>query len=292
MNYASLSTPLFRKKLRELGIPDSGPRHLLQRRHTEWMNLWNANCDSRTPKSKTQLLHELGTWERTQGGNIPLLSGYGGGVGNTAVLRKDFNTTTWSATHSDSYRDLIASARKNMKKPAPKENEDERQIQQETARNEVTETDLSGATMNYPGQQQEKAIPVQMTAFGGESTAYTGPIPQDGIREQMIYTSVTDGSTTNLEPITHNAIQREMAPESIFYEDMACCRPGNQESIQGRSMQLKKAENIANSGPMPTSYNDSMVKTDTNEMDSSICEVGNDEAQATENAKIIENTIA
>ncbi|KAJ6068996.1 hypothetical protein N7499_010883 [Penicillium canescens] len=70
INYSILKDNSLRKKLRDLGIPEWGPKPLLQRRHTEWMNLWNANCDSKNPKSKRVLLSELDIWERTQEGML------------------------------------------------------------------------------------------------------------------------------------------------------------------------------------------------------------------------------
>ncbi|KAJ5098092.1 hypothetical protein N7532_005093 [Penicillium argentinense] len=109
INYSLLKDNLLRKKLRELGIPDWGPRPLLQRRHTEWMNLWNANCDSKIPKTKRGLLQELDVWERTQGGNAgpsPFTST------NNNVMRKDFDAAGWSASHGDDFKRLIANARK------------------------------------------------------------------------------------------------------------------------------------------------------------------------------------
>lgn len=101
-----------RKKLRDLGIPDWGVKLLLIRRHTEYLNLHNANCDSPRPKSKRELLLELDVWERTQGGNAPL-SGTGhapGGVG-----KKDFDAQAWSRGHDDNFKKLIADARRNRK---------------------------------------------------------------------------------------------------------------------------------------------------------------------------------
>ena len=97
-----------RKKFRELGIPDWGPRQLLQRRHTEWINLWNANCDSKSPKTKRELLRELDIWERTQGG---LATGSSLAERN-AVMAKDFDAAGWSASHDSDFKRLIANARK------------------------------------------------------------------------------------------------------------------------------------------------------------------------------------
>jgi E3 ubiquitin-protein ligase RAD18 len=108
INYSLLKDNLLRKKLRDLGIPDSGPKPLLQRRHTEWMNLWNSNCDSRIPKTKRALLQELEIWERTQGGHAAAPSPF---TTNNAVMRKDFDAAGWSASHDTDFKRLIANAR-------------------------------------------------------------------------------------------------------------------------------------------------------------------------------------
>ncbi|PWY87527.1 postreplication repair E3 ubiquitin-protein ligase rad18 [Aspergillus heteromorphus CBS 117.55] len=107
INYSLLKDNVLRKKLKDLGIPNTGPRPILQRRHTEWMNLWNANCDSRNPKLKRELLRELDIWERTQGGHAQQ-------SGDTVdgVMRKDFDAAAWSTSHDDDFKRLIANARK------------------------------------------------------------------------------------------------------------------------------------------------------------------------------------
>lgn len=101
---------MLRKKFRDLGIPDWGHRPILQRRHTEWVNLWNANCDAKYPKSKRELLHELDVWERTQGGNA-IQSSLASNNANT-VMRKDFDAAKWSEEHDNDFKRLIANARK------------------------------------------------------------------------------------------------------------------------------------------------------------------------------------
>jgi E3 ubiquitin-protein ligase RAD18 len=68
LNYSLLKEGPMRKKMDELGLPGFGSKQLMVRRHTEWVNLWNANCDSSNPRSKRELLQDLDTWERTQGG--------------------------------------------------------------------------------------------------------------------------------------------------------------------------------------------------------------------------------
>ncbi|KAJ5200572.1 Zinc finger RING-type [Penicillium cf. griseofulvum] len=109
INYSILKDNSLRKKLRDLGIPDWGQKQLLQRRHTEWMNLWNANCDSKHPKSKRILLQELEIWERTQGGHATAPSPF---TTSNNVMRKDFDANEWSNNHDDDFKRLIANARK------------------------------------------------------------------------------------------------------------------------------------------------------------------------------------
>ncbi|KAI9037845.1 E3 ubiquitin-protein ligase RAD18 [Aspergillus affinis] len=107
IHYSILKDNVLRKKLKDLGIPNWGPRPLIQRRHTEWMNLWNANCDSKTPKSKRELLNELDIWERTQGGNAVSQP-----ETTSSVMRKDFDSAAWSTDHDSDFKRLIANARK------------------------------------------------------------------------------------------------------------------------------------------------------------------------------------
>lgn len=106
INYSILKEGVLRKKLKDLGIPNTGPRQLLQRRHTEWMNLWNANCDSKWPKTKWELLRELDAWERTQGGNANPSSH------DSTIMDKSFDKAAWSTSHDNDFKHLIANARK------------------------------------------------------------------------------------------------------------------------------------------------------------------------------------
>lgn len=96
-----------RKKLRDLGIPNWGPKPLLSRRHTEWINLWNSNCDSVRPRSKRELLSDLDTWERSQGGNAR--------EQQAIVMKKDFDGESWGKNNHDQFQDLIARARMGRK---------------------------------------------------------------------------------------------------------------------------------------------------------------------------------
>lgn len=139
LNYTLMNDRELRRKLSALGISSTGPRQLLQRRHTEWINLWNANCDSRHPKTKRELLQELDLWERTQGASSSSsTNGYGngnGGVnGKVDVARKDFDKENWGRGHQDSFRDLIEQARRGRK-----QKKEEEQTAQEADKVEVVD---------------------------------------------------------------------------------------------------------------------------------------------------------
>jgi hypothetical protein len=112
LNYSLFKEAALRKKLQDLGISGQGNRQLLERRHTEWVTLWNANCDASRPRKKVELLHELDLWERTQGGRAP--SSSGGITTGSHLLHKDFDGDGWRAKHDQSFQDLILKARKNL----------------------------------------------------------------------------------------------------------------------------------------------------------------------------------
>ncbi|KAG5928891.1 hypothetical protein E4U42_007758 [Claviceps africana] len=112
LNYSILKEQALRKKLAELGISNQGPRVLLEKRHKEWINLWNANCDAASPKKRSQLLQDLDVWEKTQGYRSPAAGPTTLNV--TMIKDKNFDGARWAAKHDSSFKDLIASARKNV----------------------------------------------------------------------------------------------------------------------------------------------------------------------------------
>ncbi|KAI1099367.1 DNA repair protein rad18 [Jackrogersella minutella] len=110
VSYSMLREQQLRKKLVELGISTAGNRQMLEKRHKEWTTIWNANCDSQYPRQKSDLLHDLDAWERTVGVKAPTTSrSLNLGV---QIKDKDFDGAAWAAKHEISFKDLIASARR------------------------------------------------------------------------------------------------------------------------------------------------------------------------------------
>ena len=100
MSYSILKESDLRKKLQQLGIPAMGSKQIMEKRHTHWLNLWNANCDSDNPRAKRDLLKDLEAWEKSQTSNQ-----------SSTVMRKDFDGDRWSKGHNDQFKQLIAQAR-------------------------------------------------------------------------------------------------------------------------------------------------------------------------------------
>ena len=100
-----------RKKLQEIGVPNWGGKDLMRRRHLEWLNIYNSNCDAddSVRKNKRQLLKELEEWEQTQGGRADMRE--------SKIMKKDFDVEGHAKSHKSNFDDLIAQARQKRGSP-------------------------------------------------------------------------------------------------------------------------------------------------------------------------------
>ncbi|KAI8631924.1 DNA repair protein rad18 [Xylariaceae sp. FL1651] len=110
LNYSMLKEAQLRKELADLGLSTSGNRSMQERRHREWVMIWNANCDSQRPRRRAELLHDLDVWERTLGSRAP--TGSRAANSGAQIRDKDFDGAAWATKHDNSFRDLIANARR------------------------------------------------------------------------------------------------------------------------------------------------------------------------------------
>lgn len=111
LSYNLLKDNALKKKLEDLKIPAFGPRSLLIRRHSEWLAIWNANCDSSRPRGKPELLRELDAWERSQGGRSA-----NAGASGEGIKGKEFEPEAYNRAHGSEFSDLIAQARASRAK--------------------------------------------------------------------------------------------------------------------------------------------------------------------------------
>lgn len=116
ISYNLLKDKALRDKLHALGIPSHGAKPLMERRHREWVTLWNANCDATHPKSKRELLKQLDEWERTQA--YPAVQR---GPKENQVANKEFDGKGWANQHANEFDSLVEKARKQMAQRRAKE---------------------------------------------------------------------------------------------------------------------------------------------------------------------------
>lgn len=196
ISYSMFKEAALRKKLQELGISSQGSKAMLEKRHKEWMTLWNANCDSLDPRKKSELLRELDTWERTQGSFAPTSSkSVNQGV---QIKAKDFDGAAWAAKHDNSFQNLIEQARKSRQKaqaPAsnahdgPKKTETPREVicQKETTlkiqNNESTQS-YQGETSNVKPHQGELHMHNSLTNSYPVHWAQTPETPDEQARRR------------------------------------------------------------------------------------------------------------
>ncbi|KAF9896631.1 E3 ubiquitin-protein ligase rad18, partial [Lobosporangium transversale] len=65
LTYSILNDKQLRKKLQELGLPTHGDKQLMQKRHAEYVTIYNANCDATRPQTQAQLMKAMEVWERS-----------------------------------------------------------------------------------------------------------------------------------------------------------------------------------------------------------------------------------
>ncbi|KAI0508687.1 hypothetical protein F5B22DRAFT_387534 [Xylaria bambusicola] len=145
LNYSMLRDTQLRKELADLGLSTSGNRGMLERRHREWVMIWNANCDSQRPRRRADLLHDLDVWERTLGSRAPTTSR--SAAMGAQIRDKDFDSAAWAANNGDSFRDLIANARRTRAQAQSKSKPDEVNRKENNPINRTSAPDESSTTV-------------------------------------------------------------------------------------------------------------------------------------------------
>ena len=159
LNYSTIKDQVLRKKMTDLGIPSTGPRVLLERRHREWRTIWNANCDAVRPRLRHQLVRDLDVWERTQGGRAPAASRL---VPTPPMVRdKDFDGDAWATKYTSSFKDLVANARRSR---PPKQEPD-------GAEGGQTEGEASAGVHSH--KQEERDPPIGDAGIDGQQVPAT-----------------------------------------------------------------------------------------------------------------------
>lgn len=196
LNYTLLKDNALRKKLQELGIPNWGPRQLLIKRHTEWVDIYNSNSDSSRPRSTRELLRDLDAWERSQGGLAQ------GNTVGTGVMKKDFDHVEWKGRHKDHFDDLIAVARAKRSRPEKESGErEERQGLGEAVKDPVVEIiGDSNSTFGIPETPPASQRPSSTTAMANDSTATDSKDPSTILAPATVIFSEAASQTREAQP--------------------------------------------------------------------------------------------
>lgn len=127
----------------------------MKRRHIEWLNIHNSNCDAddSVRKTRRQLVRELEEWENTQGGRAD--------TKESKFMRKDFDGSGYAKSHKTDFDGLIAQARKKRVVPNNTEKPDS--------------NDKSENTRKISTAQAESQVEMPGVHVGTEHQAKTPP---------------------------------------------------------------------------------------------------------------------
>lgn len=178
ISYSMLKDTALRKKLGELGISTAGSRQIMEKRHQEWVTIWNANCDSAFPKTRQELLHDLNVWEKTMGSRAPTSSK--AAITGAQIKEKDFDGGAWAAKHDSSFKDLIANARRTRELAKQKANEAAKEEEKkERQKNDAVAVPVAF----YDYRSMDPPPSSQPEAFGVTSSTEPPPSSQPDILE-------------------------------------------------------------------------------------------------------------
>lgn len=194
LNYAMMKEGALRKKLQEIGIPNWGTKDLMKRRHIEWLNIYNSNCDAdeSVRKPKRQLIKELEEWENTQGGRAD--------IRESRVMRKDFDGSGYAKSHKSDFDDLIAQARKKRAISKP---EDEKEMNENSDEN----------SQIRPQADPEPVTDMAHVPKGAEKTSL--PMQQNGVGTQGLKNHETNVKPYQDSTQTPNHAAAAQASETV-----------------------------------------------------------------------------
>ncbi|KAK3721050.1 E3 ubiquitin-protein ligase rad18 [Vermiconidia calcicola] len=154
LSYSMLTEAKLRQKLKDAGIPNWGSKQVMIKRHMEWVNLWNANCDSKGRRGRNELFWDLDAWERTQGGRAPNQNGL-----SSTIMRKDFDGTGWATSHGQDFSRLIADAKRRKNNPATEDSRPKDVDTVEVAAEPVSGPETDGSSILPPNSSQTSRQP-------------------------------------------------------------------------------------------------------------------------------------
>jgi E3 ubiquitin-protein ligase RAD18 len=220
-----------RKKLQEIGIPNWGNKDLMKRRHIEWLNIHNSNCDAddSVRKSKRLLLQELDEWENTQGGKAHSK--------DDRIMRKDFDGNGHARSHKSDFDDLIARARQKRAVPRPNA---EAEVDKPSHKEQNSEAAIEGNEQVDNAENQHRPAPPSIDA---------NDTPDHGLEPHH---------STELHPHPNGLQQNDEKsqpklrndPESLVMETQSAIQSANGEGSNLTSLNSDPSHGVPHSQPI------------------------------------------
>ncbi|NXM78102.1 RAD18 ligase, partial [Serilophus lunatus] len=190
--YNLLSDRELRRKLRELGLSSSGSRQQLVRRHQEFVHMYNAQCDSLSPKAVTEVVKELEKNEKIRGQlecHKPSDSGLTFTKGQTEEEIDEIHAE-YRNKHRSEFRLLVDQVNKRWKKSGGRRRESA------GSTGGVAVTELPAAT--EPGEEHHTAGEAQELQPGAaDGQRQEPPCVEEGQRSASPEFSLSSGSSSS-----------------------------------------------------------------------------------------------
>ncbi|NWY71744.1 RAD18 ligase, partial [Erithacus rubecula] len=202
--YNLLSDRDLRKKLKEHGLSTSGSRQQLIRRHQEFVHMYNAQCDSLSPKPVAEVVKEL---ERNEKIRVQLECKNKPGE-NSLTFTKDQTEeeideihTEYRNKHRSEFKFLVDQVNKRWKKTGG------RKAESAPSKEEAAAKELPAATEHHTAVVPGKAQTLQSEIADGQRSE--SHCLEEYQRSASPEFSLSSGSTSRLvrEPLLHPALQ-------------------------------------------------------------------------------------
>ncbi|KAG5838301.1 hypothetical protein ANANG_G00222320 [Anguilla anguilla] len=212
--YSLLSLQELKRRLKDFQLSTQGPRDQLERRHQEFVHMYNAQCDSLNPKSAQDIAKEIEKNEKARiqaqcnSKCMPLFS-----KGQTDKEIEEVHSN-YRKQHSDEFSRLIAAVKSRWKTSK------RAQIEQEDKGGSAGQKEFSSESLNEDTLNDE--VPVTTLE---ESSLQIEVIPTSPLALSDVSTSSSVSEVFSSEP--------DLSPENM---DNLCC--GKRKALASRDEDL------------------------------------------------------
>ncbi|KAJ1559917.1 E3 ubiquitin-protein ligase rad18 [Nowakowskiella sp. JEL0078] len=156
----------------DLGLPFHGDKRVLEARHKQFRNMYNANLDRDHPKSQSELLRDLLRWEEQM--SSVNTNGFQSTTGHQKTEIDEMKKQIWASKHKDQFAELIEATKKRKTERQATEYSLQNQSGTAIQLEEIQETALLRKEIlnesNISIGQSVKALDCDCKLYGNEFT--------------------------------------------------------------------------------------------------------------------------